>query len=106
MRPGCSATYAFAQPEELPPESASAVSSSAVLRTKAGNNHSLERTKMANRKTLRVVTDEDLNSVSGGLLWVHVARTAAVIVAGAVTVIREATKAEEPLVPDLSQVMK
>jgi hypothetical protein len=39
---------------------------------------------------IRELTQDELTSVTGGLFWAHIARTAAVLIAGGVTVVREA----------------
>ena len=50
-------------------------------------------TEMRNTETtneMRELTQDELTSATGGFFWAHIARTAAVLVAGGVTVIREA----------------
>jgi hypothetical protein len=54
-----------------------------------------------NTNEIRELTQDEAMSVTGGLIWVHLARTAAVLLAGGVTVVREALKGEEAIVPVL-----
>lgn len=54
---------------------------------------------------IRELTQDELSSVTGGLIWVHLARTAAILIAGGITVVREAMKEPEIQIPDITQVL-
>jgi hypothetical protein len=58
-----------------------------------GPRHPSKEAELRNEKNtneIRELSQDELTSATGGLFWVHIARTAAVLIAGGVTVVREA----------------